>query len=208
MEFPVTLTSCLIIPVLSNLGFSSVLIISSNSLSSSFNCCCSSFVKLSFNIVSSFLIFFRGLSNKRFTICVAGFLYLFFILLQLIGIFIWIFCRLILIVSFSKLISALTFFNHFIPIKTFSSFDSITCNLIGNFFSWISKLSLTFLKAIMSFLFADVKILLLGSSIWVFNFSNKVFVIIFQSGNIPNKETHFRMIYRKSLKFDWLLHAY
>jgi len=30
----------------------------------------------------------------------------------------------------------------------------------------------------MSFPFADVKILLLGSSIWVFNFSNKVFVII------------------------------
>src|SRR6266540_3247774 len=129
-------------------------------------------------MISFFLIFFWDLSNKRFTICVAGFSNLFFVLLQLIDIFIWIFHRLILIISFSKLISALTFFNHFIPIKTFSSFDLITCNLIGNFFSWISKLSLTFPKAIISFLFSDVKILLLGSSIWVFNFSNKVFVII------------------------------
>src|SRR6266508_90530 len=110
--------------------------------------------------------------------CVAGFSYLSFVLLQLIGILIRVFRRLIVIVSFSKLISTLTFFSHFIPIKTFSSFDSITCNLIGNFFSWISKLSLTFPKAIMSFPFADVKILLLGSSNWVFNFSNKVFVII------------------------------
>src|SRR6266511_4214548 len=129
-------------------------------------------------MISFFLIFFWGLSNKRFTICVAGFSYLFFVLLQLIGIFIWVFCRLILIISFSKLISALIFFNHFIPIKTFSSFDSIICNLIGNFFSWISKLSLTFTKAIMSFPFAKVKILLLGSSIGVFNFRNRVFVII------------------------------
>src|SRR6266498_1101105 len=129
-------------------------------------------------MISFFLIFFWGLSNKRFTICVARFSYLFFVLLKLISIFIWIFHRLILIISFSKLISALTFFNHFIPIKTFFSFDSITCNLISNFFSWISKLSLTFPKAIMSFLFADVKILLLGSSIWVFNFSNRIFVII------------------------------
>src|SRR6266496_3624222 len=102
----------------------------------------------------------------------------FFVLLQLIGMFIWVFRRLILIISFSKLISALTFFNHFIPIKTFFSFDSITCNLIGNFFFWISKLSLTFPKAIMSFSFADVKILLLGSSIGIFNFRNRVFVII------------------------------
>src|SRR6266542_1401870 len=129
-------------------------------------------------MISFFLIFFWVLSNKRFTICVAEFLYLFFVLLQLISIFIWDFHQLILIISFSKLISALTFFNHFIPIKTFSSFDSITCNLIGNFFSWILKLSLTFPKAIMSFPFADVKILLLGSSIWVFNFSNKIFVIL------------------------------
>src|SRR6266540_3402116 len=97
-------------------------------------------------MISFFLIFFWGLSNKRFTICVAGFSYLFFI--------------------------------HFILIKTFSSFDSITCNLIGNFFSRISKLSLTFPKAIMSFPFADVKILLLGSSIGVFNFYNRIFVII------------------------------
>src|SRR6266545_5102033 len=129
-------------------------------------------------MISFFLIFFWSLSNKRFIICVAGFSYLFFVLLQLISIFIWVFRRLILIISFSKLISALTFFNHFIPIKTFSSFDSITCNLIGNFFSWISKLSLTFPKAIMSFPFADVKILLLGSSIRVFNLSNKVFAIM------------------------------
>src|SRR6266542_1451846 len=96
---------------------------------------------------------------------VVRFLYLFLVLLQLIGMFIWIFRRLILIISFSKLISALTFFNHFILIKTFFSFNSITCNLIGNFFSWISKLSLIFPKAIMSFSFADVKILLLSSSI-------------------------------------------
>src|SRR6266498_3074888 len=129
-------------------------------------------------MISFFLIFFWDLSNKRFTICIAGFSYLFFVLLQLIGIFIWIFHRLILIISFSKLISALTFFNHFILIKTFFSFDSITCNLIGNFFFWISKLILTFPKAIMSFPFANMKILLLGSSIWVFNFSNRVFVII------------------------------
>src|SRR6266540_1398465 len=111
--------------------------------------------------------------------CVVGFSYLSFILLQLIGILIRVFHRLIFIVSFSKLISALTFFSHFIPIKTFSSFDLITCNLIDNFFSWISKLSLTFPKAIMSFPFADVKILLLGSSIGIFNFCNKVFVMIF-----------------------------
>ncbi len=103
---------------------------------------------------------------------------IFFVLLQLIGILIRVFRRLILIVSFSKLILALTFFSHFIPIKTFSSFDSITCSLIGNFFSQILKLSLTFSKAIMSFPFADVKILLLGSSIGVFNFYNRVFVII------------------------------
>src|SRR6266498_3691585 len=125
-------------------------------------------------MISFFLIFFWGLSNKRFTICVAGFSYLFFVLLQLISMFIWVFHRLILIILFSKLISALTFFNHFILIKTFSFFDSITCNLIGNFFSWILKLSLTFLKTIMSFPFADVKILLLNSSIWVFNFSFSV----------------------------------
>src|SRR6266498_4050117 len=135
-------------------------------------------------MISFFLIFFWGLSNKRFTICVAGFSYLFFVLLQLISIFIRIFRQLILIILFSKLISALTFFNHFIPIKTFSSVDSITCNLIGNFFSWISKLSLTFPKAIISFLFADVKILLLSSSIWVFNFSNKIFVIILVDASI------------------------
>src|SRR6266542_935170 len=129
-------------------------------------------------MISFFLIFFWDLSNKRFTICVAEFLYLFFVLLQLISIFIWVFHRLILIISFFKLISALTFFNHFIPIKTFSSFDSITCNLISNFFSWISKLSLTFPKAIMSFPFAEVNILLLDSFILIFNLSNKVFVII------------------------------
>src|SRR6266508_6457160 len=92
-------------------------------------------------IISSFLILFKGLSNKRFIMCVAGFSYLSFVLLQLIGILIKVFRQLIFIVSFSKLISALTFFNHFIPIKNFSSFDSITYNLIGNFFSWISKLS-------------------------------------------------------------------
>src|SRR6266511_727991 len=125
-----------------------------------------------------FLNFVWGLSNKRFTICVIGFSYLFFAFLQLISIFIWVFHRLILIVSFFKLISALTFFNHFISIKTFSSFDSITCNSIGNFFSWISKLSLTFPKAIMSFPFSKIKILLLGSSIGIFNFHNRVFVII------------------------------
>src|SRR6266542_5119100 len=130
-------------------------------------------------MISFFLIFFWGLSNKRFIICVAGFSYLFFVLLQFIGMFIWIFRRLILIILFSKLISALTFFNHFISIKTFSSFDSITYNLIGNFFSWISKLNLTFPKAIMSFPFAKIKILLLGSSIGIFNFHNRVFVIIF-----------------------------
>src|SRR6266542_4817771 len=129
-------------------------------------------------MISFFLIFFWGLSNKRFTMCVAGLSYLFFVLLQLIGIFIWVFCRLILIISFSKLISALTFFNHFILIKTFSSVDSITCNLISNFFSWISRLSLTFSKAIMFFPFADIKILLLDSSIGVFNFCNRIFVII------------------------------
>src|SRR6266545_4941981 len=100
------------------------------------------------------------------------------VLLQLIKISIGVFHLIILTVSFSKFISAFILFNHFISIKTFSSFDSITCNLIGNFFSWISKLSLTFSKAIMSFLFADVKILLLGSSIGVFNFYNRVFVII------------------------------
>src|SRR6266540_4209700 len=135
-------------------------------------------------MISFFLIFFWDLSNKRFTIYVTGFLYLFFVLLQLISIFIWVFCRLILIISFFKLISALTFFNHFIPIKTFSSFDSITCNLIGNFFSWILKLSLTFLKAIMSFPFTNMKILLLDSSIWVFNFSNRIFVIILVDASV------------------------
>src|SRR6266540_5331329 len=129
-------------------------------------------------MISFFLIFFWDLSNKRFTIYVAGFSYLFFVLLQLISIFIWVFHRLILIISFSKLISALTFFNHFIPIKTFSFFVSITCNLISNFLSWISKLSFTFPKAIMSFPFAEIKILLLGSSIEVFNFLNRIFVII------------------------------
>src|SRR6266498_1159239 len=129
-------------------------------------------------MISFFLIFFWDLSNKRFTICIAGFSYLFFVLLQLIGIFIWIFHRLILIISFSKLISALTFFNHFILIKTFFSFNSITCNLIGNFFSWISKLSLIFPKAIISFPFAEVNILLLDSSILIFNLSNNFFVII------------------------------
>src|SRR6266498_3990396 len=129
-------------------------------------------------MISFFLIFFWGLSNKRFTICVAGFSYLFLVLLQLIGIFIWVFRQLILIISFSKLISALTFFNHFIPIKTFSSFDSITYNLISNFFSWISKLSLTFPKAIMSFPFADVKILLLDSSIYSYSNFECLFNII------------------------------
>src|SRR6266542_2976599 len=138
----------------------------------------SSFDNSLLKIISSFLILFKGLSNKRFIMCVAGFSYLSFVFLQLIGILIRVFRRLIVIVSFSKLISALTFFSHFIPIKIFSSFDSITCNLIGNFLSWILKLSLTFSKAIMSFPFVEVKILLLGSSIGVFNFRNRVFVII------------------------------
>src|SRR6266542_461671 len=184
MGFSVTLTSCLIIPVLPNLGFSSVLIISSNSLSSSFNWYCSSFDNSLLKIISSFLILFKSLSNKRFIMCVAGFSYLFFVLLQLIGILIRVFRRLILIVSFSKLILALTFFNHFILIKTFSSIDSIIYNLIGNFLSWISKLSLTFPKAIMFFPFAEVKILLLDSSIGVFNFHNRVFVIILVDASV------------------------
>jgi len=81
-------------------------------------------------------------------------------------------------VAFSKLISTFTFFSHFIPISIFSSFDSITCNFISNFFFWISKLSLTFPKAIISFLFAEVNILLFDFSILIFNFSSNIFVII------------------------------
>src|SRR6266511_3764979 len=70
-------------------------------------------------MISFFLIFFWGLSNKRFTICVAEFSYLFFVLLQLISIFIWVFRRLILIISFSIFILALTFFNYFILINNY-----------------------------------------------------------------------------------------
>ncbi len=176
--FPITLTSCLIISVLFNLGFSSVLIISSNSLSNSFNYCCFSFINSLLITIFFFLIFLYSLSNKRFTKCIAEFLYPFLVLLQLIEIVIEVFHLIILIVSCSKLILTFIFFSHFIPISIFFSFDSITYSLIDNFFFWISKLRLIFPKAIIFFPFAKVNILLLSFSILIFSFSNRFLVMI------------------------------
>ncbi len=70
------------------------------------------------------------------------------------------------------------FFQPFYIYEDFPFFDSITYNLISNFLFQISKLRLTFPKAIISFLFTNVNILLLDSFILTFNLSNKVLIII------------------------------